>query len=256
MLNLPDHSDRDTPVLTAADMLAYRWRAGRAPKISPPAAVIVCHQRDPVVSLLKQHRATQVKSFFSELYVLKTGRNPIGLVHSAAPGAPLLAATVEELIAFGVKRFISLGLAGSLQPDLHPGAIVLCDRAIRDEGTSHHYLPPARMVEADLALLEKISLTFSARGISHSRGASWTTDAPYRETRREVAAYRTQGVKTVEMEAAALLALGQSYSLQTAAVMVIGDRLADLTWQPPDDERPLRHSLVEAAAAIVESLSE
>ncbi len=255
MLNLPDHSDDNTPIFSAADMLAYRWRAGRAPKGPPPQTIIVCYQRDPIAALLKRYRAARVAGFLGELHVLKTNRRSIGVLHSIGPGAPIVAATVEELIAFGVKQFISIGLAGGLQPDLFPGDVVICDRAIRDEGTSPHYLPPARSVEADLALTQRLGAALSMHGIAHTIGSSWTTDAPYRETRREVEAYRADGVKTVEMEAAALFAVGQSLNVQAAAALVIGDRLADLTWQPAADPRPLRHSLSRVIEATVDWLS-
>jgi uridine phosphorylase len=109
---------------------------------------------------------------------------------------------------------------------------------LRDEGTSYHYLPPARSVEADSTLVQQISEAFAAQHIDHVRGTSWTTDAPYRETRRKVEAYRGEGVKAVEMEAAALFAVGQRLNVPTAAVLVIGDRLADHVWQPPIDPRP------------------
>ena len=255
LMNLPDHSDDNLPILSAADMLAYRWRAGRAPKSPPPQTVIVCYQRDPIATLLKRYRTTRVEGFLGELRVLKTKRNAIGVLHSIGPGAPIVAATVEELIAFGVKQFIAIGLAGSLQPDLFPGDVVICDRALRDEGTSPHYLPPARSVEADPVSTQRLSEALSRHGIAHTIGSSWTTDAPYRETRHEVEAYRADGVKTVEMEAAALFAVGQSLNVQAAAVLVIGDRLADLSWQPAADPQPLRHSLSRVIEATVDWLS-
>ena len=255
MLTLPDHSDGDTPILTAADMLAYRWRTGRAPKIPPPPAVLICYQRDPIAALLKRQRAARVSGFFGELHVLKTPDHPIGILHPVGPGAPIIAAALEELIAFGVRRFISIGLAGGLQPDLQSAAIVICDRALRDEGASYHYLPPARSVDADPALVQQISAVFSTRGLAHSIGASWTTDAPYRETRRAAAAYRAEGVKTVEMEAAALFAVGQCLKAATAAVFVIGDRLADLTWQPPREQRLVSQKFGALAEAIIDALS-
>lgn len=252
MLNLPDHSGCDTPMFTAADLLAQRWRTGRAPKIPPPHAVIICYQREPIAAVLNRYHAEKVEGFCGELRVLKTHNRPIGMLHPAGPGAPMAAAALEELIAFGVQQFISIGLAGGLQPDLLSGDIVICDQALRDEGTSYHYLPPARAIEAQPALMQQISGAFSARGISHSIGASWTTDAPYRETRQEVETYRAAGVKTVEMEAAALFAVGQRLGVSTAAVFVIADRLADFTWRPPLDSRLLRQSFSAAAEAIIE----
>ncbi len=255
MLNLPEQTDDDAPIFTAAAMLAQRWRTNRAPKISSPHTVIICYQRDPITALLKRQRAAKIDGFFGELRVLKRRDHSIGLLQPVGPGAPIVAAVVEELIAFGVQQFISIGLAGGLQADLHPGDIVICERALRDEGTSYHYLPPARSVDANPTLVQQISAAFAARQIDHSIGASWTTDAPYREMRRKVEAYRDEGVKTVEMEAAALFAVGQRLGVPTAAVFVIGDRLADLAWQPPIDPQPLRHSLASVAHAIVEWLS-
>ena len=256
MLNLPEQAPEDEPIFTAADLLAQRWRGGHAPKVPPPHTIIICYQQAAIASLLKRYRHTKVDGFFGDLYLLKTRGLPIGVLQPVGPGAPIIAAVLEELIAFGVQRFVSIGLAGGLQSDLHSGDVVIADCALRDEGTSYHYLPSARSVDADPGLVQQIDLALSARGIAHAIGTSWTTDAPYRETRRQVEAYRAEGVKTVEMEAAALFAAGQRLSVPTAAVFVIGDRPADLIWQPPTDPRVLEHSLKAVAEAIVASLSE
>jgi uridine phosphorylase len=256
MLPLPEHAPEDESILTAADLLAQRWRGGHAPKVPPPQMVLVGYQRAAIAALLKRYRHTQVAGFFGEFHLLRMRGQPMGVLHPVGPGAPIVAAALEELIAFGVQRFVSIGLAGSLQFDLHSGDVVIADRALRDEGTSYHYLPPARSVDADPALVQQISAALSAQQVVHSIGASWTTDAPYRETRREVVAYRAEGVKAVEMEAAALFAVGQRLGVATAAVFVIGDRLADLSWQPPTDPRVLQHSLKTVAEVIAASLSE
>ncbi|HSD84565.1 MAG TPA: nucleoside phosphorylase [Anaerolineae bacterium] len=254
MLNWPEHADDDTPILTAAALLAQRWRTSRAPQITPPQTIIIGYQRDVRAALLKRYRAVKVAGFLGELHVLKTRGQSIGVLQPSGPGAPLMAAAVEELIAFGVQRFIAIGVAGGLQPELQCGDIVMCDRALRDEGTSYHYLPPARSVEAQAALVQQLSEVLAAQHIAHSCGTSWTTDAPYRELRRQVEACRAEGVKTVEMETAALFAVGQCLKVPTAAVLVIGDRLADLVWQPPGNRQAVQHSLAAVAQAIVAQL--
>jgi len=256
MLNLPEHALEDEPIFTAGDLLAQRWGRGGAPKVPPPHTVIMCYQRPAIAALLKRHRHTKVAGFFGDLQLLKTRGQPIGVLQPAGPGAPLAAAVLEELIAFGVRRFVSLGLAGGLSSELHAGDVVIADRALRDEGTSYHYLPPARSVEANPVLVQHISAALSAHRVVHSIGASWTTDAPYRETRRQVEAQRAEGMKTVEMEAAAVFAAGQRLGVPTAAVFVIGDRLADLVWQPPADPRVLERRLKAVAEVIAAALSE
>lgn len=256
MLNWPQQVLDDEPLFSAADLLRQRWSNGRAPQISPPHTVIIGYQRAVIAALLKRYRHVKVDGFFGDFHLLRTHGQPIGVLQPVGPGAPIIAAVLEELIAFGVRRFISIGLAGGLQSDLHSGDIVIADRALRDEGTSYHYLPPARSVEADPALTQQIASALSARRIAQVSGASWTTDAPYRETRRQVETFRAEGVKTVEMEAAAMFAVGQRLSVPTAAVFVIGDRLADLIWQPPTDARVLEQSLKTVAEISATTLSE
>jgi uridine phosphorylase len=256
MLDWPESEIADdTPVFTAADLLAWRWRQGRAPKRAPPRTVIIAYQRDPIATLLKRYRAVKIDGFFGDFHTLNIRDHTIGVMQPAGPGAPTVAAALEELIAFGVTRFVAIGLAGSLQPDLSSGDIMLCNRALRDEGTSYHYLPPARSVAAHPALVQQIAAALTARDIGHSIGTTWTTDAPYRETRRAVEACRAEGVKAVEMETAAFFAVGERLNVPAAAVFVIGDRLIDRTWQPVDDTRLLRRRVSTIMEALVETLS-
>ena len=90
-----------------------------------------------------------------------------------------------------------------------------------------------------------------------SRGTTWTTDAPYRETMKEIQQYQTEGVITVEMESSALFAIGQAHEIQTAALLVVGDSLANMRWEAPNDldivERSLEHAYSAAIAALVNS---
>jgi len=245
----------DELVFSAADLLRQRWSKGRAPRISPPPAVIIGYQRVTLKALLKRYRQRKVEGFFGEFHLLQTRGQPIGVVQPVGPGAPIIAAVLEELIAFGVQRFVSIGLAGGLQPDRLSGDVVIADRALRDEGTSYHYLPPARSIDADPTLVQQIDQALAAQHITPVIGTTWTTDAPYRETRREVAAHRAEGVQTVEMEAAALFAVGQRLHVSTAAVFVIGDRLSPEGWQLPMDLRVLDRRLKSVAEVIGAMLS-
>ena len=256
MLDLPQHVLDDELLFTAADLLQRRSGKNRTLQLAPPHTIIIGQQRTVIDAVLKRYRRTKIDGFFGDAWLLKMHGQPIGVVKPVGPGAPIIAAVLEELIAFGVKQVVSIGLAGGLQSDLHCGDVVIADRALRDEGTSYHYLPPARSVEADPALVQQLSAALSARGVAHSSGASWTTDAPYRETRREIETYRAEGIKTVEMEAAAMFAVSQRLKIATAAVLVIGDRLADLVWRPPVDTRLLEQRLKTVAEIIAAALSE
>lgn len=128
-----------------------------------------------------------------------------------AVGAPFAVLVAEQLFASGCRLLVSLTSAGQIAAAGPPPYFVVIDRAWRDEGTSYHYLPPSDWAEADPALvaaaLGALRDAPSGRGVA---GASWTTDAPYRETAEAIAAARARGVLAVEMEAAALYAFARA----------------------------------------------
>ena len=147
-------------------------------------------------------------------------------------GSPVASAILEELIAYGVAEFISVGTSGTLQKNIQVGDLVVCDRAIRDEGTSHHYLPIEKFAYPSKTLTRRLQNALEANGKTFHTGASWTIDAPYRETVAEARHYQSEGVMVVEMEAAALFSVAQYRSVEIAAVFTVSDSLADLKWHP------------------------
>jgi uridine phosphorylase len=167
----------------------------------------------------------------------------------------MVASQADELLALGARRLISIALSGGIQPDLAPGAVVVADRAIRDEGTSHHYLPPGREVAPDAELQRALTTTLSGEGRHVHIGPTWSTDAPYRETRDEVVRYQAEGVLTVDMELAALLAVAEARGAAAAGVLVVGDSLADGVWRPPDRLDGMERSLEHAYRAAIEVLA-
>ncbi len=165
-------------------------------------------------------------------FVIQTPRSRIGVVETRGIGAPALAVTVEELIARGARRFVSVGFAASLQPRLNVGATVLCTRAIRDEGTSHHYVRPRKYAYPSGPLSNRLQRGLEARNLPVSRGASWTVDAAYRETLLEIRTYQKAGVLTVDMEASALFSIARAAGLESAALFTVSDILDETGWVP------------------------
>jgi uridine phosphorylase len=170
-------------------------------------------------------------------------------------GSPMVMELAEELAVMGAKKMILMTWGGTLQMEIKPGDIVVCNRAIRDEGASHHYLPPGKYVEANPSLVEELVAAIQTRGAQCTIGTTWTTDAPYRETREEVVQYQSEGVKTVEMESAGLFAVGQVRGIQTASVVIGMDSLATLRWQTPERLDDIMHSLEVVYAAAIEVLA-
>jgi uridine phosphorylase len=180
----------------------------------------------------------------------------VAVVGGFGIGGPAAATTMEELIGAGVRRAVSIGGAGGLHPALGIGDLVVCDGAVRDEGVSYHYLPPGeRYVHPDEELTARLLEAIEERAQHVVVGRTWTTDAPYRETREEVLHYRAEGVLTVEMEAASLAAVALYRGVAFATAFAVMDSLAKETWRPEglghQDALTALNILFDAAATIV-----
>lgn len=147
-------------------------------------------------------------------------------------GAPLAVMLAETLIAWGARSLVLLGWCGALSDSVTIGDLVLPASAFVDEGTSRHYAAEASESTASPRLIRCLSEAGSALGIGIQRGAVWTTDAPFRETREKVLAFRRRGALAVEMECSALFTLGAFRSAEVAALLVVSDDLSSLTWAP------------------------
>ncbi len=147
--------------------------------------------------------------YHTDLYVFQHEGNEYGIV-GCAVGAAFAVLIAEELFASGCRLLISVTSAGQIAPVQDPPYFVVIDRALRDEGTSYHYLPPSEYCEADARLSRLAQEALAAAGISFQVGATWTTDAPFRETQEAIDAALHAGVLAVEMEAAALYAFAKA----------------------------------------------
>jgi uridine phosphorylase len=150
--------------------------------------------------------ATGWPCYHTDLYTFPIAGRTAGIV-GCAVGAPFAVLVAEELFAAGCELLISITSAGQIVPAGPTPYFVIIDRALRDEGTSYHYAPPAEFAAADATLAHAAAAAASTAGLRVLVGASWTTDAPFRETARAIEAARARGVLAVEMEAAALYAL-------------------------------------------------
>src|SRR3990172_2720773 len=212
------------------DYLDYLKSMDLIGNFTAPKGVIFVFQRSLMNHILETEENEEVEFFGNEVYLIKN--KTLAVADRFGIGPAGVVATMEELIALGVETFLSIGLAGSLQKDVVPEHIVVCNKAIRDEGVSHHYLKSGKYASPSLELTTKLKENLSAGNLPYKEGASWTIDAPYRETVEELKTYQGEGVLTVEMEAAALCAVAEYRKVEFATAFVISDSLAELVWTP------------------------
>ncbi len=181
-------------------------------KASVPEVCVLDPDGD-IVRWLKRtgqaRRDTDWACYHTELYRCVHQEIELGII-GCAVGASFAVLVAEELFASGCGLLVSVTSSGQLAELRSPPCFVLIDKALRDEGTSYHYLPAAEFSHADAALLEAVEGAFDGLGEPVERGATWTTDAPFRETAETIDAMRAKGLLAVEMEAAALYAFAQA----------------------------------------------
>ncbi len=219
-----------------------------------PMRGVICFFQDVITHFVTLGLAQEIYALRSEMgrhpiYVHEVQGHRVALIHPGV-GAPLAAAILEEVIALGCRNFVVCGGCGVLNRELAVGHLVVPTSAVRDEGTSYHYLAPSREVVASPAAVVAIEQTLKRRKVEYILGKTWTTDAIYRETRARMALRRSEGCITVEMEAAALFAVAQFRGVHLGQILYGGDNLDGDEWDGREWQHNwgVREILVELAA--------
>ena len=229
----------ETPILALKDT--------KAPSVFQPANLLrearrqrgLDHADVPVLCLLdpdgdivrylervgEAEQINQWACYHTKMWRFQRDGLEFGVV-GCAVGAPFAVLVAEQMFASGCRFLISITSSGQITPVGEAPYYILIDRALRDEGTSYHYLPPSRFADADPEVLSRLGAFVEAAPISVFQGATWTTDAPYRETEEAIAAHRDAGILAVEMEAAALYAFSRSRGRPVACFAHVTNTMA------------------------------
>ncbi|MHB1356153.1 MAG: nucleoside phosphorylase [Anaerolineae bacterium] len=195
---------------------------------------VLCYFKLVTEQLVNSGRATQIAMHGSEmgplpLYTIEYDGQRVAVMQ-APVGAPFAAALLEELIARGMTKFLVCGGCGVLDRQIAVGHLLVPTSAVRDEGTSYHYLPPAREVTADARVVQALVDVLTKHNHPYLLTKTWTTDAIYRETPALVRLRRSEGCLAVEMEAAAYMAVAQFRGVQFGQLLYAGDDISGEDW--------------------------
>jgi uridine phosphorylase len=200
----------------------------------PLERAVMCFFQEIISDQVEAGQARLIRSLVSEignnpLYELTWRDQRLLLIHPGV-GAPLAAGILEEIIDLGAKKIIACGGCGVLNPDLAVGHPVILTSAVRDEGTSYHYLPPSREVAANLKGVQALEVACQQLGIAYRQAKTWTTDGYFRETVQRRALRLAEGCETVEMEAAAFFAVARFRGVDFGQVVYSGDLVVPAGW--------------------------
>ncbi len=233
-MTFPNYKDKykSASLVTAQNFADYYRTTGQHSTTQPPAKVIILYQTSNNNYVKSKYGVNNADGHMHMANIVTGANKKIGVVGGFGIGAPALTLYLELMISWGVKEFISIGTAGSISPALSIGDIVVCNKSIRDEGVSHHYLPPEKYAYASEPLTLAVEELLKRNNLPFKSGPSWTTDAPYMETIAEVEYYQQEGVLVVEMENAALFAISKYRDVQATSITVVSDDLSKLKWSP------------------------
>jgi len=227
------------------------------PRLDVPEYCIIPYYNKVFTFLKKKEKLRQITqeetivTFNLPLYEMKYKNNRLAIM---TPGitAPFAAAILEFVIATGCKKFIIVGSCGVLDKKIIRNQLIIPTSAIRDEGTSYHYLPASREIQADPMIVAKIKESLDEKKINYITGKTWTTDAFYRETPEKIKKRREEGAIVVEMEAAALFAVAQFRNVKIGYILNGGDDVSGFEWDPRLEKKSndFHENLFELAADI------
>src|SRR5262249_54406802 len=207
MTTFPGNRNYHSTSVFAASTLLREARRQKNLEAKPVPPVCILDPDGDIVRRLRRtghaKRSEAWPCYHTELDVFNLSGQPAGIV-GCVVGAPFAVLVAEELFASGCKFLISLTSAGRIGSSEKPPFFVIIDRALRDEGTSFHYAPPAEFARADPTLVAMAFEAFRGSPQKVIVGTSWTTDAPFRETIEAIEWARSKDAVAVEMEAAAL----------------------------------------------------
>jgi uridine phosphorylase len=235
---------------TPENLLREARRQKRRGEATVPAVCVL----DPDGDLARQVRDARRASpdpgwacYHTDLYRFVEHGIELGVI-GCAVGAAFAVLVAEELFASGCRLLLSMTSAGQLLAEKPPPYFFLIDRALRDEGTSYHYAPPSEFSHADEALLDAMTEAFAGLRVAVERGATWTTDAPFRETDQAISAMQDRGLLAVEMEAAALYAFAAARQKPVLCFAHVTNQMGRIEG---DFEKGEADGTVDALAVIV-----
>ena len=203
-------------------------------RIDMPKNVVICFFMDVIEKLKIEGKLRLITNLKSEMglhpiYEMQCDEKSIALFHPGI-GAPLCAGMLEEVIALGGEKFIAVGGAGVLDRSISVGHVLVPVSAVRDEGTSYHYLKPSREVHMNPEAVETIRKVLERNKCKYLMVKTWTTDAFYRETTNKVNHRKAEGCLTVEMECSAFIAVAKFRNVVFGQILYGGDDVSCELW--------------------------
>lgn len=212
-----------------------KFRENQDPNIKLPKVALGVFSRHLFEDIIEKFSCKEVgymscANWEKNVYILNY-KNTLLTLFMAGVSGPIIAGDIEELHAQGVEKFIIYGNCGVLDSNIEDCSIVIPNKAYRDEGTSYHYIEESETIELNPNYKEEFIEILNEYNFKYTIGATWTTDAFYRETSDKIKYYKDLNVKTVEMEVATIAAVCKNLNIDYFTFYYAGDNLDSVEWE-------------------------
>lgn len=225
-LPILNHPVDQQSVFTPANLIENVRRARQIPEGSIPELCFLEFDGDLTDWLVAEGLARPFPSwpcFHTTMYAVEIEGVKCGIIPRTI-GGPYAVLIAEQLAESGARLIVGLTSAGRVFPELPLPCLVVVTGAIRDEGTSLHYLPAAKEVACPApGIAALVFRELAATGRPIHQGKVWTTDAPYRETQIQLKQWALEGILAVEMQAASLFAFGIAKGIAVVSIAMVSN---------------------------------
>jgi len=254
-----DNKNHRAPSVFTADALLREARRQKNLQAARVPSICILDPDGDIVRRLRQGGEARPFNdwpcYHTQLDSFSLSGETVGIV-GCAVGAPFAVLVAEELFACGCDFLISLTSAGQIAASGKPPYFVIIERALRDEGTSYHYAPPDEFAQADPALVKLAAEALVKNGRHFLVGASWTTDAPFRETDQSIEWARSKGAVAVEMEAAALYTFARAANAKVLCLAHVTNTMGQSGQDFEKGEQDGTKDAIAVLAAITRNIIE
>lgn len=226
-LPILNHPLEEPSVFTAADLMDSVRRTRQIPDGVVPHICFLDFDGDLTDWLVRIGLARPFPAwpcFHTTMFAIELEGLACGIIPRTI-GGPYAVLIAEQLATAGAQVILGLTSAGRVSPELPVPCLVVVTGAIRDEGTSYHYLPALKEVVCPGQMVSLLERELAATGWAIRSGKVWTTDAPYRETQQQLQSWASQGILAVEMQAASLFAFGIARGVVVATVAMVSNAI-------------------------------
>ncbi len=248
MQSILDKQYKEPSIFNPENLLREGRRQKGLPDCNVPEVCVLDPDGD-IVRYLQRNNLGELSKcwacYHSDLYTFKSGGLTLGII-GCVVGSSYAVLVAEQLFVSGCQLLISITSAGIINPIVGSDFIIITE-SLRDEGTSNHYLPAGEKSEINADLLNQLSPILSDPTLFVSKGKSWTTDAPYRETQSSIDYAKSLHITAVEMEAAALYAYAK---VKNKSVVCYAHLTNTMAQQHGDFEKGEENGSVSALSLI------